>query len=120
MIRSRSSRTCQGARGEEIEDPVGQVLAQRVLLVFLVALAMRAQLQRPGPFEHRSFQFLPRELDSERDEGAVARHEAKMAARAQLDRNGAALAIAIGSTAGKHRVLAGTRSLLTILTSAVS
>src|SRR5439155_6846347 len=76
------------------EDPVGQVLAQRVLLVLLVARAMRAQLQRPHAFEYRPLHFLPGELDSERDEGAVARHEAKVAAGAQLDGNGAALAIA--------------------------
>src|SRR5439155_6977144 len=76
------------------EDPVGQVLAQRVLLVLLVARAMRAQLQRPHAFEYRPLHFLPGELDSERDEGAVARHEAKVAAGAQLDGNGAALAVA--------------------------
>ena len=70
------------SRGEEIEDPVGEVLAQGALLVLLRAVAMRAELQRAVALERRPFRGLARELEAKGNEAAVL-YQAGMAARAQ-------------------------------------
>ena len=76
------------ARRHQVEQRIGEVLAQRVLLVGLVVLAMSAELERGLAVEHGAGDFVGGEFHAQRHEGAVAGHAAEMAARAELHLDG--------------------------------
>ena len=70
-------------RRDEIQQRIGELLAQHILIERLVVLAMRPELQVRLSLERRAGGFLRDELEAQRHEAARPRHAPQVTARAQ-------------------------------------